>query len=79
MDLINVDSDEEQENNPWEQAYSGKNGYIFLIDARKAMFCGAEKSYFSHSFEVYFLNNLYLPCQFNFSIFNFWYLKFTFG
>ncbi|XP_014275771.1 X-ray repair cross-complementing protein 5 [Halyomorpha halys] len=52
MDAINVDSDDEQENNnPWEQAYSGKNGYVFLIDARKAMFHGSEKSYFSQSFE----------------------------
>ena len=47
-----IDSDDEQENKVWEQAHSGRNGYVFLLDARKLMFQSVGRSYFQQSVEV---------------------------
>lgn len=49
--ILSDDSDEELEAKPWEQNYSGKGGFVFLIDARKPMFQGGSESNFKRSFQ----------------------------
>lgn len=47
--VFDNDSDEEPEN--VGQIYSGKSGFVFLLDVSRSMFKGQE-TYFKKSFEV---------------------------